>query len=87
MIRILLLLVLDHLRHRPFRAFLTVVGVAIGVSAWLAIRLANGEVYQSFEQSVESVVGKASITLSGGTGGIDESLIEAIQRHDSRRPL
>ena len=81
MIRILLLLVLDHLRHRPFRAFLTVVGVAIGVSAWLAIRLANGEVYRSFEQSVESVVGEASITLSRGTEGMEESIIEVIQRH------
>ncbi|MDT3777754.1 FtsX-like permease family protein [Nitrospira sp. MA-1] len=81
MIRILLLLVLDHVRHRPFRAFLTVVGVAIGVSAWLAIRLANGEVYQSFEQSVDSVVGKASITLSRGTEGMDEAIIELIQRH------
>ena len=79
MIRILLLLVLDHIRHRPFRAFLTVVGVGIGVSAWLAIRLANGEVYQSFEQSVESVVGKASITLSGETEGMDEAIIEVIQ--------
>ncbi|MEO8326556.1 MAG: FtsX-like permease family protein, partial [Nitrospirota bacterium] len=81
MIRILFLLVLDHVRHRPFRAFLTVVGVAIGVSAWLAIRLANGEVYQSFEQSVESVVGKASITLSQGAEGMDEAIIEVIQRH------
>jgi putative ABC transport system permease protein len=81
MIRILFLLVLDHLRHRPFRAFLTVVGVAIGISAWLAIRLANGEVYRSFEQSVESIVGKASITLSQGTVGMDESIIEVIQRH------
>ncbi|GJL59863.1 MAG: permease [Nitrospirales bacterium] len=80
MIRILLLLVLDHVRHRPFRAFLTVVGVAIGVSAWLAIRLANGAVYQSFEDSVASVVGKASITLSRGSEGMDESIIEEIQR-------
>ncbi|MCW5782238.1 MAG: FtsX-like permease family protein [Nitrospirales bacterium] len=80
MIRILLLLVLDHVRHRPFRAFLTVVGVAIGVSAWLAIRLANGAVYQSFENSVASVVGKASITLSRGSEGMDESLISEIQR-------
>ncbi|WNM61778.1 FtsX-like permease family protein [Candidatus Nitrospira neomarina] len=80
MIRILLLLVLDHVRHRPFRAFLTVVGVAIGVSAWLAIRLANGAVYQSFEDSVVSVVGKASITLSRGSEGMDESIIEEIQR-------
>ena len=80
MIRILLLLVFDHLRHRPFRAFLTVVGVAIGVSAWLAIRLANGAVYQTFENSVASVVGKASINLSRGSEGMDESIIEEIQR-------
>ncbi|MCA9500002.1 MAG: ABC transporter permease [Nitrospira sp.] len=83
MIRIILLLVLDHVRHRPFRAFLTVVGVAIGVSAWLAIRIANGEVYQSFEQSVESVVGKATITLFHGPEGMDESIIEVVQRHAS----
>ncbi len=90
MLRILLLLVLDHVRHRPFRAFLTVIGVAIGVSAWLAIRLANGEVYRSFEQSVESVVGKASVTLSRGREGMEESIIEVIQRHpgvQSAHPL
>ena len=46
MLRILLLLVVEHLRHRPIRALLTVLGVAIGVSAWLAIRVVNGEVYR-----------------------------------------
>ncbi len=59
MTRIILLLIVEHLRHRPMRALLTLLGVAIGVSAWLAIRVVNGEVYQSFEQSVESVVGQA----------------------------
>ena len=69
MLRTLLLLVIEHLRHRPVRALLTGVGVAIGVAAWLAIRVVNGEVYQSFEQSVGSVVGEASVTVSGGPGG------------------
>ena len=80
MFRIFLLLVIEHLRHRPIRALLTLVGVAIGVSAWLAIRVVNGEVYQSFEQSVESVVGEASITVSGGSDGVDEQILEVIQR-------
>ena len=81
MLRILLLLVVEHLRHRPIRALLTVVGVAIGVSAWLAIRVVNGEVYQSFEQSVESVVGEASVTISGGSEGMDEQILQSIQGH------
>ena len=66
MLKILILLVTEHLRHRPIRALLTLVGVAIGVSAWLAIRVVNGEVYQSFEQSVESGVGESSVTVYGG---------------------
>jgi putative ABC transport system permease protein len=79
--RLLFILSRDHLRSRPFRAVLTVIGVAIGVSAWLAIRLVNDEVYRSFEQSVESVVGKASVTLSRGAEGMDESIIQVIYRH------
>ena len=81
MLRLFLLLVIEHLRHRPVRALLTLVGVAIGVSAWLAIRVVNGEVYQSFEQSVESVVGEAAITVSGGSDGVDEKILEEIQRY------
>jgi putative ABC transport system permease protein len=87
MLRILLLLVIEHLRHRPIRALLTVVGVAIGVSAWLAIRVVNGEVYQSFEQSVESVVGEASVTVSGGLEGLDEQILQSIQGHPDIRAV
>ncbi len=85
MFRFFLLLVIEHLRHRPIRALLTLFGVAIGVSAWLAIRVVNGEVYQSFEQSVESVVGEASITISGASSGMDEEILEVIQRHPGVR--
>ena len=81
MLRIFILLVIEHLRHRPLRALLTLVGVAIGVSAWLAIRVVNGEVYQSFEESVEFVVGEASVTVSGGSEGMDEQILQIIQRH------
>jgi putative ABC transport system permease protein len=85
MLKILILLVTEHLRHRPIRALLTLVGVAIGVSAWLAIRVVNGEVYQSFEQSVESVVGEASVTVSGGLEGINEQILQRILGHPGVR--
>ncbi|MCZ6580806.1 MAG: hypothetical protein O6840_04170, partial [Nitrospirae bacterium] len=85
MARIILLLIVEHLRHRPMRALLTLLGVAIGVSAWLAIRVVNGEVYQSFEQSVESVVGPASITIFGGPEGLDEQILQIVQEHPGVR--
>lgn len=85
MAKILLLLVIEHLRHRPIRALLTLIGVAIGVSAWLAIRVVNGEVYESFEHSVESVVGEASVTVSGGAEGLDEQILQTIQQHPGVR--
>ena len=85
MARIILLLIVEHLRHRPMRALLTLLGVAIGVSAWLAIRVVNGEVYQSFEQSVESVVGQASITIFGGPEGLDEQILQIVQEHPGVR--
>ena len=81
MAKILLLLCFEHLRHRPVRALLTLIGVAIGVSAWLAIRVVNGEVYASFENSVESVVGEASVKVSGDDRDLDERLLRTIQRH------
>ncbi len=85
MLRIYLLLVIEHLRHRPIRALLTVLGVAIGVSAWLAIRVVNGEVYQSFEHSVESVVGEATVTIFGRSESMDERVLEDIQQHPGVR--
>ncbi|MEX0828951.1 MAG: FtsX-like permease family protein [Nitrospirales bacterium] len=87
MLSTLLLLVTEHLRHRPIRSLLTVVGVAIGVSAWLAIRVVNGEVYRSFEQSVESVVGEASVMVSGGSEGMDEQNLRPLQSHPGVRSV
>lgn len=78
---ILFILARDHLKNRPFRALLTITGVAIGVSAWLAIRTANTEVYQSFEDSVNSVAGEATLTLSSGRDGLAEGILEGVLQH------
>jgi len=75
------LLVREHLRQRPIRTSLTILGVAIGVSAWLAIRLANGEVFRSFEATVETVVGEASIQISEREGDLDERLLRIMRTH------
>ncbi|MCA9470743.1 MAG: FtsX-like permease family protein [Nitrospirales bacterium] len=81
----LFLLVYEHLRQRPLRTSLTILGVAIGVSAWLSIRLANTEVFRSFETSVETVVGEASLQVSGGADGMNEQILLTIREHPAIR--
>jgi len=72
-----LLLVRPLLRSRG-RTLVTILGVALGVAAALAIRLANESVLESFRASLDHVVGKSRLQVSGGDRGVDELLLTAI---------
>lgn len=74
-------LAFKHLTSRPFRTTLTVVGVAVGVAATLAIYLANQTVFDSFQRAVTRVVGEATIHVSGAERRLDETLVERIRLH------
>lgn len=74
-------LAFKHLTSRPFRTTLTVVGVAVGVAAALAIYLANQTVFESFQRAVTRVVGEATIHISGAERRLDETLVERIRLH------
>jgi putative ABC transport system permease protein len=60
-------------RDRP-RTALTVLSIALGVAVVVAIDLAGRAAAGSFESSVETLSGKATLTISG-IGGIDEKLL------------
>ena len=60
-LKIVALLLLAHVTQRPFRTGLTIVGVALGVSASVAVRTANVEVLHSFEQAVLTEIGRAHV--------------------------
>ncbi|MGZ9132054.1 MAG: hypothetical protein ACXW35_05750, partial [Nitrospira sp.] len=74
-VRVLLLLLTAHLRQWPLRTLLTIVGVALGVSASVAVRTANVDVLRSFEQAVLTVAGPTTLEVSGGETGLDELII------------
>ncbi len=76
----LLVLAIHHLRNRPFRTGLTIVGVAVGISAAIAMRLSNTEVLRSFEQSVSTVTGNVSVQISGGNFEVDERWITKVRQ-------
>ncbi|MFZ5876824.1 MAG: FtsX-like permease family protein [Nitrospirota bacterium] len=69
---------LRHLRHANLRTGLTVVGLALGVALYVAIRLCNASVDASFQDTVAAVSGQATLEVLGGENGIDEELFAAV---------
>lgn len=73
--RVVLLILVSHLRQWPLRTLLTVVGVALGVSASVAVRTANVDVLRSFEQAVLTVAGPTTLEVAGDETGIEEQIM------------
>lgn len=78
-LRVLLLLLTSHVRQWPLRTLLTIVGVALGVSASVAVRTANVDVLRSFEQAVLTVAGPTTLEVSGGEAGLDEQVMTRVR--------
>lgn len=70
---------LAHMVERPLRTGLTIIGVALGVAAFIAVKTANIEVLRSFEQSVAVVSGAATLEIVGHEGRLDEALIAGVR--------
>jgi len=50
---------LRYLILHPFRSLLTALGVALGISLFLSIRLLNDATLRSLDQNIESMTGKS----------------------------
>ncbi len=72
-------LIRAHALQRPFRALLSIAGVALGVLASVGIGTANLQVLRSFEQAVTTVAGPATLEIAGRDLGVDESAITAVR--------
>ena len=67
------------LRER-LRVVLTVFGVALGVSVFVAVRLASRSAMASFSETVDAVSGRANLQVTALADGIDERLYARIRR-------
>ncbi len=79
-LKVFRLVLAAHVTQRPLRTFLTVMGVALGVAASVAVRTANVDVLRSFEQAVLTVAGPTTLEISGGDLGLDERLMTAVRK-------
>ncbi|MFQ5673751.1 MAG: FtsX-like permease family protein [Nitrospinales bacterium] len=65
-------LIVRPLLQDPFRTAVTVLGVAIGVSVFLGIQLANRQTLSSFKESVALVLGRADAVIHAEGPPFDE---------------
>ena len=67
-------------RQHPGRAALNVVGLALGVSLYVAIAMINRATLASFDDNIRSLTGKAALSVLGGDGGFPEEALERVRR-------
>ncbi len=67
-----------YARRHPLLAGLNVLSVALGVSVYLAIQIANHSANQSFAASIDLVAGKANLEVRSPGGGFDETLLPKV---------
>jgi len=77
-----LLLKFFSLRHllREKRTWLTLLGVALGISVFVSIRIANRSVLQAYRQSVDAFAGETTLEVLGRSGTIDERILIELRK-------
>ena len=80
LVKIFILILSSHVTQWPLRTLLTVLGVALGVSASVAVRTANIDVLRSFEQAVLTVAGPTALEIAGGEPGLEEEWILRVRK-------
>ena len=67
--------VVRHAGRHKLLAALNVFSVALGVSVYLAIQIANHSANRAFAASIDLVAGKANLEVQSPSGGFDETLL------------
>lgn len=79
--RTLFLLYKAHLRARPLRELLALLGIAAGVALLFAVQVANKSVTGSFEQLTRGVAGRASLEVAARSPqGFSQGLFRRVRR-------
>ncbi|MFQ5443278.1 MAG: FtsX-like permease family protein [Nitrospinales bacterium] len=71
-------LILRPLIRDPFRTLITILGVAIGVSVFQSIQIANQKTLSSFKESVDLVLGRADAVIHADGMAFDEKVFEQL---------
>lgn len=76
---LLRLISVRHLRGAPLRSFLTVLGVAVGVATMVGVTAINRSVLDAFRSTIDTIAGRADLSVAGSKAGFDEDLVEQVR--------
>jgi putative ABC transport system permease protein len=79
MLALLKLVSLRHLVGSPLRTLITIAGVAIGVATLVGIAAINRSVMEAFRSTIDTVAGKAELTVAAESTGMPEELLETVR--------
>lgn len=76
---LLRLVSIRHFIGSPLRTALTVVGVAVGVATLVGITAINRSVMDAFRSTIDTIAGKADLTVAADTSGFPEELLDTVR--------
>lgn len=79
MTRTLIFLSLRDWRNHKLRVAITIIGVAIGVSAYFALRTVNQSLLRSLEATADKLAGRATLQITAGESGFPEDVIDTVR--------
>lgn len=80
MLQLLRLVSIRHLGLSPLRSVLTIFGVAVGVATLIGIAAINRAVLGAFRSTIDTIAGKADLSISAGQAGFDEEVLERVSK-------
>ncbi|MGQ0508700.1 MAG: ABC transporter permease [Myxococcaceae bacterium] len=79
MFSLLRLISLRHMLGSPLRTTLTLLGVAVGVATMVGVTSINRAVVKAFRSTVDTIAGKADLTVAASAAGFDDSVLEQVR--------
>jgi putative ABC transport system permease protein len=76
---LLRLVSIRHVVAAPLRSLLTLAGVAVGVATLVGIAAINRSVMDAFRSTIDTVAGKAQLTVAADTSGFPEELLDTVR--------
>ena len=68
-----------YARKHSLRSLLTVGGIVMGVSVFVAMHAANQSVFDAFQETINRIAGTTELQVSAGEPGFDEEYLERVQ--------
>ena len=79
MFSLLRLISIRHFLLSPLRTVLTIAGVAVGVATLVGIASINHTVMDAFRSTIDTIAGKADLSVSGASVGFAEEKLEQLR--------